>query len=85
MGVSIWQILIVVAVVVLLFGARRLPELGKSLGEAINGFKKGLSSDDSIDVTNSSDPSASNDKQEELEESLEHQGQKRKSRAKEKA
>ncbi len=51
MGVSVWQILIIVLVVVLLFGARRLPELGKSLGEAINGFKKGISTDDSIDVT----------------------------------
>ncbi len=55
MGVSIWQILLVVGIIVLLFGARRLPELGKSLGEAINGFKKGISDDDnSIDVTDSS-------------------------------
>ena len=42
MGLSIWQILIIVLIVLLLFSARRLPELGRSLGEALNNFKKGL-------------------------------------------
>jgi sec-independent protein translocase protein TatA len=53
MSPSIWQIIIVVAVVVLLFGAKRIPDLGKSMGEAIRGFKKGLN-EDAIDVTDSS-------------------------------
>ena len=53
MSPSIWQILIVVAIIVLLFGANRIPQLGKSLGEAIRGFKKGISEDE-IDVTESS-------------------------------
>ena len=34
--------LIVLAVVVLLFGSRRLPELGHALGKGIGAFKKGL-------------------------------------------
>jgi sec-independent protein translocase protein TatA len=37
--------------VVLLFGARRLPELGSGVGQAIRNFKTGLASKDEIDVT----------------------------------
>ncbi len=54
MSPSIWQILLVVAIVILLFGPKRIPGLGKSLGEAIRGFKKGLNEDSEIDVTDSS-------------------------------
>ena len=53
MSPSIWQILIVVAIVLLLFGPSRIPGLGKSLGQAIRGFKKGISEDE-IDVTDTS-------------------------------
>ena len=34
--------LLIIAVVVLLFGGRRLPELGSALGRGVNAFKKGL-------------------------------------------
>lgn len=54
MSPSIWQIVIVLVVVLLLFGPKRIPGVGKSLGEAIRGFKKGLN-DDEIDVTDSSE------------------------------
>ena len=51
MSPSIWQILIVVGIFAILFmGPSRLPGLGKSIGEAIRGFKKGIN-DDEIDVT----------------------------------
>ncbi len=50
MGISFWQILIIVVIVIMLFGAKRIPDLGKSLGQAIRGFKKGISEDE-IDVT----------------------------------
>ena len=54
MGVSGVQILIIILVIAILFmGPSRIPGLGKSLGQAIRGFKKGLSSDDELDVTNS--------------------------------
>lgn len=53
MSPSIWQIIIVVAIFAVLFlGPKRLPGVGKSIGEAIRGFKKGLD-DDAIDVTDS--------------------------------
>jgi sec-independent protein translocase protein TatA len=37
-----WHLLVLAVVVFLLFGARRLPELGKGLGEGMKGFKEGL-------------------------------------------
>ena len=46
MGPSFWQILIIVVVVLFIFGPKRIPGLGKSLGEAIKGFRKGISEDD---------------------------------------
>ena len=36
------EIIIIALVVMLLFGAQRLPKLGRSLGQSISGFKKGL-------------------------------------------
>ncbi len=50
---SIWHFLIIMVIVLVIFGPSRLPTLGKSLGEAIRSFKKGLN-DDSIDVTDTS-------------------------------
>lgn len=38
-----WQIVIIIAVVVILFGAKKIPELARSLGKAKGEFKKGLS------------------------------------------
>ncbi len=41
-GISIWQLLIVLAIVVMLFGTKRLRNLGSDLGEAIKGFKNSI-------------------------------------------
>ena len=41
-----WEIILIVFVILLLFGARRLPEIGQSLGKGIKEFKKSLSSAD---------------------------------------
>jgi sec-independent protein translocase protein TatA len=41
-GLSLWHWLIVLLVVLLIFGTARLKNLGKDLGEAIKGFKKGM-------------------------------------------
>jgi sec-independent protein translocase protein TatA len=37
-----WHLIIVALVAVLLFGGRKLPELGKGLGEGLRGFKEGM-------------------------------------------
>lgn len=39
-GISIWQLLIILVIVVLLFGTKRLKGIGTDLGGAIKGFKK---------------------------------------------
>lgn len=39
------ELLIILAIVLLLFGATRLPKLGKGLGQSIRGFKQGLNED----------------------------------------
>ncbi len=38
-GISIWQLLIILAIVVLLFGTKKLRNIGNDLGGAIKGFK----------------------------------------------
>ncbi len=40
------ELIIIFLIIVLLFGATRLPQLGQSLGSAIRNFKKGFSADD---------------------------------------
>ncbi|MBS3803464.1 MAG: twin-arginine translocase TatA/TatE family subunit [Oleiphilaceae bacterium] len=46
MGISIWQLLIVLGIVVLLFGTKKLRNMGTDLGGAIRGFKKSMGDDD---------------------------------------
>lgn len=45
-GISIWQLLIVLAIVVMLFGTKRLRSLGSDLGSMIKGFKSSMSSEE---------------------------------------
>lgn len=39
-GISIWQLLIVLAIIILIFGTKRLRNMGGDLGSAFKGFKK---------------------------------------------
>jgi sec-independent protein translocase protein TatA len=39
---GIWEIAVILLVVVLIFGAARLPKIGRALGEAIRGFRKSV-------------------------------------------
>ncbi len=50
-GIGTTELLIVLGIVVVLFGARRLPELGAGVGKAIRNFKAGISGKDELDVT----------------------------------
>jgi sec-independent protein translocase protein TatA len=45
-GLSIWHWIIVLVVVLLVFGTKRLRNAGNDLGEAVKGFKKGMKDDD---------------------------------------
>ena len=51
MGFGTTELLVLLGIVVLIFGARRLPEIGSGLGKAIKNFKAGVSGKDEIDVT----------------------------------
>lgn len=50
-GISVWQLLIILAIVIMLFGTKRLRTLGSDLGTAVKGFKKSVSNDDDITVS----------------------------------
>ena len=42
------ELLIIFAIIVVIFGASRLPQLGRGLGEGISNFKKGLKGNDEL-------------------------------------
>jgi sec-independent protein translocase protein TatA len=50
-GLGLPELLVILLLVVVIFGARRLPEVGAGLGKAIKNFKGGISGKDEIDVT----------------------------------
>ncbi len=47
MGIGIWQLLIVLAIVLVLFGAKRLRNVGGDLGGAIKGFRQAMKEEES--------------------------------------
>jgi sec-independent protein translocase protein TatA len=48
-GMGEWIIILVIVLIV--FGANKLPQLGDGIGKAIKNFKRGMNHDDEIDVT----------------------------------
>lgn len=46
MGISVWQLLIILAIVLVLFGAKRLRNVGGDLGGAIKGFRQAMKDGD---------------------------------------
>ncbi|NWN89986.1 Sec-independent protein translocase subunit TatA [Marinobacter adhaerens] len=62
MGISIWQLLIVLGIVILLFGTKKLRNIGTDLGGAIRGFKKSMSDEEN---PTDDDPESLEDTQEE--------------------
>tara|TARA_Y100000034_G_C6782687_1_gene349956 strand:- start:316 stop:504 length:189 start_codon:yes stop_codon:yes gene_type:complete len=51
MGLSIWQILIIVVVIAIFLKPQKIPELGKSFAQALKGFKSGLEDEDQSQIT----------------------------------
>ncbi|WP_243546520.1 twin-arginine translocase TatA/TatE family subunit [Pseudodesulfovibrio tunisiensis] len=50
-GFGIWELLIILVIVLLIFGANKLPEIGGGIGKAISNFKRATNEPDEIDVT----------------------------------
>ena len=51
MGFGIWELVLILLIVLVVFGAGRLPELGAALGKGIRNFKKASNEPNAIDVT----------------------------------
>jgi len=58
-GLGIGELLVILVIVLIIFGAGRLPEIGESLGKSIRNFRKEVKAPDSIDVTPKPDRDAS--------------------------
>jgi sec-independent protein translocase protein TatA len=50
-NIGFGELLLILVVLLLVFGSSKLPQLGDALGKSIRNFKKGVSEDNSIDVT----------------------------------
>jgi len=50
-GFGVWELLIILVIVLVIFGAKKLPEIGGGIGKAISNFKKATNEPDEIDVT----------------------------------
>lgn len=50
-GIGMTELLVILAIVLVIFGANKLPEIGKGMGEAIGNFKKSMKESNEIDVT----------------------------------
>ena len=46
-GISFWQILIILVVILILFGGKKIRTMGSDLGESLKGFKKAIKDEDS--------------------------------------
>ncbi len=57
-GISIWQLLIILAIIVMLFGTKRLRSVGGDMGGFIRGFKDSIGSDGQSSAGKSADGAA---------------------------
>ena len=52
-GISFWQILIILVLILILFGGKKIKTMGSDLGESLKGFKKAIKDEDSTKVSES--------------------------------
>jgi sec-independent protein translocase protein TatA len=50
-GLGVSELLIILVIILIMFGAGKLPEIGEGLGRGIRNFRKAIKSPDEIDVT----------------------------------
>jgi TatA/E family protein of Tat protein translocase len=55
-GISIWELLILLVVLLLIFGAKRLPEMGRSLGKGMREFKDSVTGVEESLTTSTTQP-----------------------------
>lgn len=54
-GISIWQLLIVLGIIILIFGTKKLRNIGGDLGGAVKGFKKAMTDEEKKDADNNTE------------------------------
>lgn len=57
-GISIWQLLIVLGIIILIFGTKKLRNVGGDLGGAVKGFKKAMHEEEKDEGEKADDPQA---------------------------
>jgi sec-independent protein translocase protein TatA len=50
-GIGIWELLIILFIILIIFGAGKLPEIGAGIGKGIGNFRKAMSDGKAINVT----------------------------------
>ena len=60
-GIGTQEILVILVIVLVVFGAKRLPEIGGGLGRAIRNFRQAASEPDEIDITPKADKKIEDD------------------------
>lgn len=63
-GIGTQELLIIFILILIIFGAKRLPALGSGLGKAIRNFKQGVSEPDEIDITPTKEQETKNENKE---------------------
>ena len=58
MGIGAPELIVIAIIIVILFGGKRLPELGSGVGKAIANFKKGYKESNEIDISPKDPPSS---------------------------
>lgn len=61
-GIGIPELLIILVIVLIIFGANKLPEIGSGMGKAIKNFRKATSEPEEIDVTPKTDSQNNSEK-----------------------
>ena len=62
-GISVWQLLIVLLIVIMLFGTKRLRSLGSDLGSAVKGFRKTMTEDPPAEPSDNEPPAGDTEDQ----------------------
>ncbi|WP_295639228.1 twin-arginine translocase TatA/TatE family subunit [uncultured Mailhella sp.] len=60
-GIGMQELLVILVLVLVIFGAKRLPEIGGGLGRAIRNFRQAASEPDEIDITPKKDQAKTDD------------------------
>ena len=62
-GIGMTELLIILAIVLVIFGAGKLPEIGAGMGSAIGNFRKSIKDQNEIDITPSKEEEKAEDKE----------------------